>query len=127
VLDGHLDRAALVSAFDSLWDAAAAKMDAAVDSMLGDALQVRLAGAPAFVAMQGFVVDDSEPQAFDTALDETLGTRKRVKIAKALMPVPSRNHRIQHPRLGPGTFAPAGSDPQSQGRYWIFDVQKVTA
>jgi hypothetical protein len=117
-----------MSDFDSIWEAAAARMDAAVDTYLGDTILVQMGGGEfdPFVPMKAFVidVDASQPTDFDP-IDEPLGNRKRIKIAKGTMPVVSVNHRIKHPRLGEGVYRPSGALPENQGRYWLFDVQKV--
>ncbi|HEX9946411.1 MAG TPA: hypothetical protein VGA98_02625 [Allosphingosinicella sp.] len=112
--------------FQSAWDKHAAIMDAAVDSRLADRISYSQAGGP-FAMVRGYVIDVTEALTDDESFDEELGERKRVKVAKALVPVVSMaGDRLRHPRLGPGTFRPVGSHPSDQGRYWIFDVQQAT-
>lgn len=123
-----------MSVFDSLWERASALLDVGVDSVVGDRLRYRhngvwlgapaAAGEPAVV--EAFVLNVSAPLNLEE-IDETLGTRPRVKIAKALVDLPVRGDRIQHPRLGPGWFQPSGAAPDSDGRYWVFDVQECAA
>jgi hypothetical protein len=113
----------VASIFDSVWDRAAATMDAAVDRILGDRISYALDGKK-FELLEGFVIDENARSGMDE-IDEPVSTRKRVKIAKALVPAPSMTHRIRHPRLGPGTYQPLGSQPETEGRYWLFDVQEV--
>jgi hypothetical protein len=108
----------------SLWDIAAAKMDAAVDGIVGDTISYALDGLN-FADVQGFVLDDTTGEDGYEALREDNAVRKRVKIAKAKVPEISLDHRLRHPRLGTATFRPTNSIPQSEGRYWLFDVQKV--
>jgi hypothetical protein len=123
-----------MGAFDSLWDAASARMDAVVDEKVGDRLRYRRGGvwlgdpqvAEGDRTIAGFVFDENTPTNVDE-IDEVLGNRKRVKVAKALVALPDKTDRIQHPRLGPGLFRPAGTVPEAQGRYWLFDVQEASA
>jgi hypothetical protein len=111
--------------FESAWDRAAARMDAAYHAHLADRINYSIAGA-AFAMIPGTVIDETEPLTGVDEFDETLGERKRVKVAKALVPVVSMQDRIQHPRLGPGTFRPVGKHVATQGRDWIFDVQEAS-
>jgi hypothetical protein len=105
------------------WDDAAAAMDAEVDARLGDTISYALDGVN-FVDMPGFVLPAVEGIGLNE-LDPALGHRWRVKISKALVAEPLRTHRLSHPKLGVDTYRPAGDDPDDQGRYWIFDIQKV--
>lgn len=120
--------------FDSLWDRASALLDTNVDAILSDRVRYRHRGQWLGAAPQGevdavcaaFIVYANAPLNIGE-LDETLGSRVRVKIAKALVDEPIQTDRIQHPKLGDGWFRPAGSTPETEGRYWIFDVQKASA
>lgn len=119
-----------MSAFDSLWDRASKLLDSTVDNVLGDRLRYRHNGVwlgtgdPAVV--EGFV-RFFNPLLNTEELDETLGSRKRVKISMDLVDEPIQSDRIQHPKLGPGWFRPAGDAPDNEGRYWLFDVQRASA
>jgi len=100
-------------------------MDASVDARLADTISYSPNGGATYVDMLGYVLPFSQGLGLDE-LDPTLGSRWRVKLAKALVPLPARTHRLQHPKLGVGTtWRPAGNDPEDQGRYWIFDIQKA--
>jgi hypothetical protein len=119
-----------MSMFDSIWDTASRMLDKPVDNILGDRMRYWHDGvwlgdasvSPDRRVTPGFVVFAVGPQNIDE-IDETLGNRKRVKIARDLVDMPNRNDRIQHPKLGPGWFCPSGAQPETEGRYWIFDVQ----
>lgn len=123
-----------MSIFDSLWDRASKVLDTTVDSVLGDRVRYRhngvwLGTAPAGYAdpvVEAFIVYAVAPLNIDE-IDETLGNRKRVKIAKDLVDEPIQSDRIQHPKLGEGWFRPAGNAPDTEGRYWVFDVQGASA
>lgn len=106
----------------SNWDQLSAQMDGIVDAGVGDDISYDAGAGP--VAIKGFVIPTVEPGGLD-AFDDKLGSRPRVKVAKATVPVVSSSHRLTAPLLGSGSFRPANSDPEEQGRYWIFDVQKV--
>lgn len=107
------------------WDDLAAQMDLVVDNGLGDTIQLALNGLT-FVDVQGFVLPFAASEGLG-AFDETLGSRIRVKLAKAIVgeEEPSRAIRLRSAKLGSSTWRPAGSHPDDQGRYWIFDIQKV--
>lgn len=110
------------------WDQYFDKLDSAVDAHVGDTIDYSISGK--FVKVQGFVVTAAEPQRGEgDYLDNILGVKKRVKLNKSLGILPSGSHRLRHPQLGAGTWRPLGveDDEETQGRYWIFDVQKVGA
>lgn len=107
----------------SAWDQAAALLDAKVDEYLGDDIDYAANGVT-FAPIKGFVLLNMASLGLES-IDEIVGSRNRVKIAKAVLPRPERTHRLRHPRLGSGTFRPAGTVPEEQGRYWLFDVEKV--
>lgn len=119
--------------FDSIWDKASKVLDRGVDGMVGDRLRYRhrgvwLGAVPAGgvdAVVAGFVINDAAALNINE-VDETLGSRWRVKISSALVDQPIQSDRIQHPKMGSGWFCPAGSQIENDGRYWIFDVQKVT-
>jgi hypothetical protein len=121
-----------VAITDSPWDALSARMDADVDDGVGDRILYSTDGSDPVAVLPGFVLFDSETgegltrSSFGLQLDETLGSRNRIKIRADLIGgAPQRNHRIRHPKLGNFLWQPAGSDPETQGRYVIFDIQKV--
>jgi hypothetical protein len=112
----------------SVWEDRALAMDQAVDEHLGDTIQASFNAGATFAPTMGFVLPDVEGGDL-RGFDEPLGSRVRVKLARAAFPggrLPSYDDdRFQHPRLGAGLFRPAGSEPREQGRYYIFDVQKA--
>jgi len=114
----------------SIWDRAAAIMDRVVDGVVGDRVQYKHrgvwlgSGSPPVV--EAFVLQfGSNPSIED--LDEPLGNRWRLKIARTLLDEPLQSDRFQHPKLGPGWFRPGDALPDNEGRYHIFDVQKASA
>lgn len=115
----------MASDFDSFWAVASARMNTAVDDIVGDRVMYSLDGV-AFTQMPAFAIDVVNGEDAATGLDDDFAVRKRVKISKALVPEVTLSHRIRHPRLGAGTFRPTNSVPQTEGEYWLFDVQKVT-
>jgi hypothetical protein len=122
-----------MSIFDSLWSKAAAIMDNAVDGVTGDRIRYRHGGVwlgPADMpeasrVIPAFVINVGAARSIDE-FDETLGNRWRVKVAVTLLDHPHPTDRLEHPNLGPGLFMPGGSDPENDGRYWLFDVQKAS-
>ena len=114
----------MASSFDSLWDGLAARMDAVVDDTVGDRILYAVDGQT-FTAVPGFVLDDVEGEASYDSMDDDFDVRKRVKIRQSLIGEVSLLHRLRHPRLGPDDFRPTNSVPQSEGRYWLFEVQKA--
>lgn len=111
--------------FDSFWDRAIGTLDVAVDDILGDRILYAIDGLN-YEKMAAFIVFIDAGQ---TGMDELdlLQARKRVKIAKHLVPDPGPRDRLQHPKLGGGIFQPGTDSPDEDGRYWIFDVQKASA
>ena len=105
------------------WDDAAAAMDAEVDARLGDTIAYAANGVT-FVNIKGFVLFTDTPSGLD-ATDEIFDARPRVKIAKSVVPYPDPQHRLRSAKLGAATYRPAGSVPEEQGRYWLFDVERV--
>lgn len=106
------------------WDAASTKMDEDVDAHLSDTI-LYSTSAGVFEEIPGYILPFAEGLALGP-VDGALGSRWRVKIAKAHIEEPSRNHRLRHPKLGDdAVWRPAGENPDDQGRYWIFDIQKV--
>lgn len=114
----------MASNFESMWDRLSAKMDAIVDTGLGDLIEYALDGVT-FVMIEGFVFDNVVGETAYESMDDDFANRKRVKVAKAKVPAVLRSHRLRHPRLGAGSFQPGNSEPQSEGRYWLFEVQKA--
>ncbi len=99
-------------------------MDAEVDNRLGDSISYSIAGGP-FMPIKGYVVDADPQDDFSGQPMDTLPRRKRVKVARALVPNPTTRDRITAPMLGNGTFRPMGNRPRIAGRYHIFDVERV--
>jgi hypothetical protein len=106
------------------WDASSAKMDEDVDAHLSDTISYSTDEGATFNDIAGFVLPFAEGLALGP-IDPSLGSRYRVKVRKSLVAAPDRTHRLRQPKLGAGTFRPSGDDPDEQGRYWIFDIQKV--
>lgn len=106
------------------WDVASEKMDEDVDARLSDTINYSTDEGASYEEIAGYVLPFAEGLGLGP-IDAPLGSRYRVKIRKTLIPEPHRTHRLRHRLLGDATYRPAGSDPDDQGRYWIFDVQKV--
>jgi hypothetical protein len=109
------------------WDDLAAKMDADVDTVLGDTILFSADAGSSWSSENGFVLSASMTNGI-IGMDEPLGARMRVKMARDLFGasgLPGRSVRLQHARLGQGTYRPAGGEPEEQGRYILFDVQRV--
>lgn len=105
------------------WDALSAQLDTACDDGVGDTIAYAANGV-SFVDIKGYVLFTENPLGLD-ATDEIFDTRPRIKLAKAVVPYPEPQHRIRSAKLGPATYRPAGSIPEDQGRYWLFDVERV--
>jgi hypothetical protein len=113
-----------VGALDSGWDALIGRVDAIIDDKVGDRISYSIGGAPASI-LPGFIITSTAPRN-QSDFDENLGTVRRVKIAKRLVPKPNLTVRVSHPRLGEGQFRPIGDEPEEDDRYWLFDIQKAT-
>ena len=106
------------------WDQASELMDDQVDETLGDTISYAANGV-SFSDIKGFVLFFGEPPVLD-GIDEIMGSRPRVKIARSKVPYPDPSHRLRcAKRLGAHTFKPAGALPAEQGRYYIFDLEKA--
>ncbi len=105
----------------------AAALSAEADNRLGDSILygVQAAVGGEMVPMKGRIVSPETLRGFG-AIDEAAGGW-RLRIAKALVPAPSRDDRLQCDAiLGEGTtWRPVSKDPIDDGRYWIVDLQKV--
>ena len=107
------------------WDVAAPAMDEAIDERLSDTIAYSTDEGATYDDIAGYVLPFAEGLGLNE-IDSPLGARWRVKVRKTLVDEPSRTHRLKHPKLGVDTvWRPAGEDPDDQGRYWIFDIQKV--
>lgn len=104
--------------------ALAARMDAEVDTRLGDSISYSINGAP-YASIQGFITDADPGQDLAATGLDPLPKRKRVKVARTVIERPSTADRLQADLLGPGVFRPRTSKPRVDGRYWIFDVERV--
>ena len=102
----------------------AARMDAEVDTRLGDPISYSIAGGP-FVMIQGFVTDADPGEDYSASSIDPLPRRKRVKIARAVVAKPDKVDRLTADLLGPGVFRPRNGKPRIDGRYFIFDVERV--
>ena len=108
------------------WDQVSGKMDSAVDARLSDTVSYSPNGdgGDPFVDIPAFVLPFTEGLNLGE-LDPTLGTRWRIKVAKDVVPEVLRRQHYRHHKLGAATWRPSGENPEEQGRYWIFDIQKV--
>lgn len=106
------------------WDEASAQMDADVDARLSDTIAYSSDEGDSWENLPGYILPFAEGLGLGP-IDPALGSRFRVKIAKSVVAEPDRTHRLRHAKLGASTWRPAGSDPDDQGRYWIFDIQQV--
>ena len=115
-----------MSDFDSIWATGLALLNKTADEKVGDRIRYSTNGGGAYTVLPGYVILDTDTPTGVGEFDGPLGTRKRVKIRRELLATPLRTHRLQHPLLGEGTFQPTGEgEPQVEGSYWLFDVQKV--
>jgi hypothetical protein len=110
------------------WADLAAQMDAGVDSHLGDSILYSVDGTT-FLPIAGFVYDAGELEMLSGQPIDPNRRDPRVKINRNLIPKPGLEHRLRHPRIGPGTWRPTNVEPDklTQGRYWLFDVERVSA
>lgn len=105
------------------WADYAAKLDAGVDSYLGDTISYSRAGG-AFEDVQGFVILAGDVPELGVTQIDSIREVDRVKLNAALGK-PADADRLRHSKLGAGTFKPTNAEPSVQGRYWIFELQKV--
>lgn len=120
--------------FDGIWERAAATLDRGVDGMLSDRVRYKHGGewlgdptAPDDErTVEAFVVYIDKMPSLENEMDEALGSRTMLKIRRDLLPQPATSDRILHPKLGAGTFKPASGMPQTDGRYWLIEVQETS-
>ena len=109
------------------WESASPIMDGKVDQILGDTFSVSLDGGQTYEPRKGFYLPVSAGGGF-SPYDENLGSKPRVKMSKDILgdtPPDRRYVRLRYAKLGDATYCPGGAEPDEQGRYWIFDIQKV--
>lgn len=99
------------------------RASAEADARLGDLILYARNGEN-FAEMKGRVLA-AEPAMGWKAPDEAQGGW-RLRIAKANVPLPSLNDRIQCAAiLGDAEYRPVAKNPIDDGRYWIIALQKV--
>lgn len=108
------------------WSDHAARMDDKVDLMLGDDIELAVDGVT-FIPVKGFIIRPTESVDGIIGLDGPLGSRYRAKLNNALFlgEGPSNATRLRSTKLPAGTWKAGGDDPDEQGRYVIFDLQKA--
>lgn len=110
------------------WDAASSLMDDKVDDLLGDTINMSTDGGATFTARKGFYLPFAASPGIE-GIDEIMASKPMLKVRKSLFPggrYPSYDYdRFQTAKLGAAVFRPSGAEPQDQGRYYIFDVQKA--
>lgn len=109
------------------WETYSGAMDAAVDDLLGDTLSLSTNAGASYTTVSGFILLVVASSGID-GFDETLGYKPRVKLSKAIIgeePPDRDTVRIRAGKLGGLTYQPAGGEPDDQGRYWLFDIQKM--
>jgi hypothetical protein len=103
----------------------AADMDQSVDQLLGDDLLYKAAGMSLYVPLLGFATTPEQALGFGEI--DVVSTTRRIKVSKLLVPTPSRADRWKCPEvLGDNVFQMMTEEAQTAGRYWIFDVQRVS-
>jgi len=110
------------------WDDLAARMDEKVDEHLGDAIYISFDQGATYDEVKGFYTPTVGGQGLE-GFDEILGSRPRLKLRKTLFPgerEPSHEmDRFRSAKMGAFVYRPSGSNPDEQGRYFIFDVQRA--
>ena len=109
------------------WEIHSQAMDAKVDELLGDTISLSTNGGASYTTVGGFILLVVGSSGID-GFDETLGYKPRAKLHKSLIgeEPPNRDTvRIRAGKLGGLTYQPAGGEPDDQGRYWLFDIQKM--
>lgn len=99
-------------------------MNVTVDEWLGDDILMSVSGG-AWVTIKAFVQFDHGGLGLD-AIDE-LQQRQRIKVSKAIVAEPGDLHRFRASKLGADTWKPVAKDPDNDGSYWVFDIQKAAA
>lgn len=107
----------------TIWETAMAKANPIVDRVLGDTLQIRRAGEPAYRDVQGFVLEIDPPFASDEV--DPLLKRQRIKISKAILDEPRETDRFRHKAFNGATVTPGVNIDTQGGDYWVFDLQEV--
>lgn len=106
------------------WSQASATLDATVDRHLCDEIYIAADGVT-FSQQPGFVILGEAGLGMG-AIDENFSSRNRLKIAKTILPVITSTHRFKAAELGIDVvWKSGGGEPQEQGRYLIFDIQKA--
>jgi hypothetical protein len=106
------------------WDELSARMDAKVDDRLGDTIEVSADAGTSWVARKGFALNMAAGLSLD-GIDEIMASRPRIKISKLYVPALTRIYRFRTPKWPGIVFCPGSSEPDDDGRYLIFDVQKA--
>jgi len=112
------------------WDQLAARMDEQVDERLGEVIFISLDGGETYTSVKGFYTPVATGLGGLQGFDEPLGSRPRLKLRKTHFPgerEPSfETDRFRCAKMGAFVYRPSGSQPDEQGRYFLFDVQRAS-
>ncbi len=110
------------------WDQLAGRMDTEVDERLGEKIYVSFDRGASYDEVKGFYTPTVGSQGL-VGFDEILGSRPRLKLRKTLFPGEREPNfetdRFRSVKMGAFVYRPSGSNPDEQGRYFIFDVQRA--
>lgn len=105
------------------YDDIAQRMDDAVYLHLGnDILYAKSGGA--FKLIKGVLILASEAENQDLNYLDPLNHIDRVKVSKAIIPVPTSADRIKHQKL-PAVMRPKNWTSVTDGRDWLIELQKA--
>lgn len=99
-------------------------VDALVDAHLGDPVWYRAEGSSRYVKVPGFFLNEAKG-GYDPELDD-ITRREQLKISQQHVPEVRRGDRIKRSMESPVTYQPENANPEEDGRYWIFNIQRVT-
>lgn len=107
----------------SLYEQLIGEADKMVDDYLGDSIWYKRDGETEFTKISGFF-PLAEPGGYEPSIDD-IAVRTLCKIQIALIPEIKRGDRLKRGETDPIVYQPILASLTQEGRYWLFNIQKV--
>mgnify|MGYP001077238490 CR=1 FL=1 len=106
------------------FDAILPALDEKTNERLGNSVGYSSDDGATFPIIKAFVLIGAEGENTEFGNLDPLNHGDRLKVAKAIVPVPSKDHIVRHAKL-PGDMRPEQWQTVEGGRYWLIDLQKA--
>lgn len=106
------------------FDAAIEVVDEKADERLGNNVGYSLDAGATFPVIKAYVMIGAEGENTEFGNLDPINHGDRLKVAKRLVAVPSKDHIVRHAKL-PADMRPEQWQTVEGGRYWLIDLQKA--